>query len=65
MELEQSGQKTYYDYSIHGPIYVEGRQVLVFLPTIKKEQTKNFSWLHKKIYTIFKLINELNFGIVH
>ena len=43
MEVEQTRLKTYCDYRANGPTYREGQQVLVFLPTLKKGETRKFT----------------------
>ena len=65
MEVEQTKQKTYYDYRAYGPTYKEGQQVLVFFPTVKKGETKKFTSSYKGPYTNVKIINDLNFQVCH
>ena len=64
MELEQTRQKTCYDYCAYGPTYREGQQVLAFFPTVKKGETKKFTKFYKELYTIVETISDLNFWLV-
>ena len=65
MELEQTQQKTYYDYRAYGPVYHVGEQVLIFFPTVKKGQTKKFTSFYRGPYKILEIINGLNFRVCH
>ena len=65
MELEQTLQKTYYDYRAYGPVYHVGEQVLIFFPTVKKGQTKKFTSFYRGPYKILEIINDLNFRVCH
>ena len=50
MEVEQTRQKTYYDYRAYGPTYKEGQQVLVFFPTQKKAKQKVHIFLKRTLH---------------
>ena len=65
MELEQTRQKTYYDYRAYGPVYHVGEQVLIFFPTVKKGQTKKFTSFYRGPYKILEIINNLKFRVCH
>ena len=66
MEVEQTRQKTYYDYRAYGPTYKEGQQVFVFFTTVKIGETKKFSshLSTKDLKQLSKLLTTLNFGFV-
>ena len=63
MDIEQERQKTYYDCSRYGPSYKAGEEVLVFNPTVKKGETRNFTSFYKGPYIIVDFINDLNFKV--
>ena len=63
MDVEQEGQKTYYDRSTFGPHYEVGDLVMVFNPTIKNGQTKKFISFYSGPQKIREIINYLNFVI--
>ena len=42
-----------------------GEQVLLFFPTVKKGQTKKFTWFYRGPYKILETINDLNFRVCH
>ena len=65
MELEQTQQKTYYDYRAYDPVYHVGEQVLILFPTVKKRQTKKFTSFYRGPYKILEKINNLNFRVCH
>ena len=46
-EKEQKGsrQKVYHNYRAHGPMYSQGKQVLVFVPTFENNWTRKYSLL--------------------
>ena len=63
MELEQTCQKTCYNYRAYGTTYSAGKQVLVFPATVRKGETKKLTSFYKGPYIIVKIINDLNFCV--
>ena len=63
MDVEQEGQKTYYDCSTFGPQYEVGDLVMVFNPTTKTGQTEQFKSFYSGPQVIREIINDLNFLI--
>ena len=61
MEVEQSGQKTTYDYRAYGPACQEEQPVLVILNK-KRGKTKN-SFIYKAPHTISEIFSDLVFRI--
>ena len=63
MDVEQERQKTYYDLSTFGPQYEVVDLVMVFNPTMKTGQTKNFKTFYSGPQVMREIINNLNFVI--
>ena len=63
MDIEQERQKSYYDRSKYGPSYKVGDEVLVFNPTAKKGETRNFTSFYRGPYIIVEIINDLSFKV--
>ena len=62
MDVEQERQKLYYDRSKYGPSYKVG-EVLVLKPTVKKGETRKFTFFYRGPYIIVEIINDLNFKV--
>ena len=56
MEVEQTRQKTYYNYHAYGPRYREGQHVFVFFSSVKKERNKKFTFLHEGYTQLLNLL---------
>ena len=63
MDVEQEGQKTYYDRSTFGPQYEVGDLTMVFNPTTKTGQTKKFRSFYSGPQVIREINNNLKFVI--
>ena len=65
VDVELECQKTYYDRSKYGygSNYRVGKEVLVFNPTVIKEETRKFTASYRRPYIIFEIKNDLNFKV--
>ena len=63
MHVEQEPQKTYCDQSKHEPSYKIVEEGLVFNPTVKKGETRKFTFFYRGQNIIFEIINDLNFKV--
>ena len=63
MDVEKERQKTYYDRSWYGPSYKVGEVVLVFNPTVKKEETRKLTSFYRGPHIIAEIIYDLNFNV--
>ena len=62
-DVDVECQKTYYDRSKYGPNCKVGKEVLVFNPTVIKEETKKFTASYRRPNIIFEIKNDLNFKL--
>ena len=63
VDVEQERQKTYYDRRRYGPSYKVGEKLLVFVPTVKKGETRKFTSFYREPYTIIEIIKDFSFKV--